>query len=126
MDFCSERILKICVYLRPNFLIGSVRAGERGFLESPKKEIVAWVSSRQRRSIFDQIEVRSGNPLQRLGLEPPGKHWPPWRCHMGTFRKPRFITTARRSRVLLVGLLGYEWRINIEILNQAEILSTEK
>jgi len=53
------------------------------------------------------------------GILPPG-------LHMGTFRKPRFITTARRSKVLLVGLLGYEWRINIEILNQAKILSTGK
>jgi hypothetical protein len=47
------------------------------------------------------------------GMTPPGPH-------MGTFRKPRFITTARRPRVLLVGLLGYEWGINDEILNQAE------
>jgi hypothetical protein len=63
MEFCSERILKICVYLRPNFLIGSVLAGERGFLESPRKEIVGWLSSCHRRSIFDQIEARSDLPL---------------------------------------------------------------
>ena len=53
------------------------------------------------------------------GILPPG-------LHMGTFRKPRFITTARRSRVLLVGLLGYEWRINTKILNQAGILPRKK
>lgn len=55
----------------------------------------------------------------RKGIPPPG-------LHMGTFRKPRFITTTRRSRVLLVGLPGYEWMINMKILNQAEILSMEK
>jgi hypothetical protein len=57
------------------------------------------------------------NPQKGIG--PPG-------FHIGTFRKPRFITTARRSRVLLVGLLGYEWRINNQILNQAERLSMGK
>jgi len=50
----------------------------------------------------------------------------PWSLQWGAFRKPLLIMNSRRLEILLLGLLGYGWGTNGEILKQAEILSMGK